>query len=131
MAVKFELDYSEIEKLEKNIAKIPNLAEEAINQVLHIEGVRIVTENITSLMPVSNVHKNHAKDSKWQAHKTGNLEFTIAANKKHGYLVFPDRGLGSSNPKEQAFMQRGLDAATPIIIDKLHERIDKIIMEVL
>lgn len=138
MAATFEVDYKDIEKLEQSISKIPDRAEKAINDVLHVEGVRIVTEKITDLIPVSNVHKNHAKDSKWSKGDTGNLEFTVLSrggpskNKNsYGYLVFPDEGRGRSNPVKQDFMKRGLESAKPLVVEKLHEGINKIIQEVL
>lgn len=138
MAARFEIDYREIQALEESIKLIPGEAEKLINEVLHIEGVRIVTEHITNLIPKSNKHKNHAQESKWSKSRTENLEFTVltkggaASNKgSFGYLVFPDEGRGRSNPKEQDFMQSGLDAATPIIIDIMHEKMNSLLQEVL
>ncbi|MBO0586458.1 hypothetical protein I2484_03980 [Sporosarcina sp. E16_8] len=117
---------------------IPGKAEQAINEVLHVEGVRIATEQITNLLPVSKRHKNHSKNSNWAKSRTGNLEFTVltkggaASNKgSYGYLVFPDEGRGRSNPTAHHFMQRGLDAATPIIVEKMSEKLTQIIQEVL
>lgn len=138
MVARYEVDYSDIAMLEQSIMQLAGRAEEVVNAVLHVDGVRIVTEHITELLPVSNRHKNHAKESSWSKSRTDNLEFTVlskggaASNKgSFGYLVFPDEGRGRSNPEEQDFMQRGLDAATPVIIEKLHEKMSLLLQEVL
>jgi len=141
LAVKFELDYTAIERLEMKMAKLPEKMEDAVNDVLHVDGVRIATEEITRLLPVSKQNgkirnKRHAKHSNWSRSEKINLGFVIktrggAANKKgsFGYLVFPNEGRGAHNPVEQRFMERGLKAATPKILSKLHERVDKILKE--
>lgn len=141
MSVKFELDYKAIERLEKKMMQLPGKMEGAANDVLHVDGVRIATEEITRLLPVSKQNgkirnKRHAKYSNWSRSEKINLGFVIksrggAANKKgsFGYLVFPNEGRGAHNPVEQRFMERGLEAATSKILSKLHERIDKVLKE--
>lgn len=141
MSVKFELDYKAIERLEMKMAKLPDKMESATNDVLHTDGIRIATEEITKLIPVSTRkgkirNKKHAKHSNWSKSEKINLGFVIkarggAANKKgsFGYLVFPNEGRGAHNPVEQRFMERGLEAATPKILAKLHEKIDQILEE--
>ena len=141
MGVKFELDYEAIKRLEMKMAKLPDRMERATNDVLHADGIRIATEEITKLIPVSTRkgkirNKKHAKHSNWSKSEKINLGFVIkarggAANKKgsFGYLVFPNEGRGAHNPVEQRFMERGLEAATPRILAKLHEKIDQILEE--
>jgi hypothetical protein len=141
LSVKFELDYEAIKRLEMKMAKLPDKMESAANDVLHTDGIRIATEEITKLIPVSTRkgkirNKKHAKHSNWSKSEKINLGFVIkarggAANKKgsFGYLVFPNEGRGAHNPVEQRFMERGLEAATPKILSKLHERIDKVLEE--
>jgi hypothetical protein len=141
LSVKFELDYKAIERLEMKIAKLPNRMEQEINDVLHTDGVKIATEEITKLIPVSTRNgkirnKQHAKHSRWSRSEHHNLGFTIkarggAANKRgsFGYLVFPNEGRGAHNPVEQRFMEKGLEVATPKILSKLHEQIDKVLKE--
>ncbi|NUK31045.1 hypothetical protein HT574_13400 [Parageobacillus sp. VR-IP] len=123
------------------MAKLPDKMESATNDVLHTDGIRIATEEITKLIPVSTRkgkirNKKHAKHSNWSKSEKINLGFVIkarggAANKKgsFGYLVFPNEGRGAHNPVEQRFMERGLEAATPKILAKLHEKIDQILEE--
>lgn len=141
MGVKFELDYEAIKRLEMKMAKLPDRMERATNDVLHADGIRIATEEITKLIPVSTRkgkirNKKHARHSNWSKSEKINLGFVIkarggAANKKgsFGYLVFPNEGRGAHNPIEQRFMERGLEAATPKILAKLHEKIDQILEE--
>ncbi|UYL94162.1 putative tail component [Geobacillus phage vB_GthS_PK5.2] len=141
MGVKFELDYEAIKRLEMKMAKLPDRMERATNDVLHTDGIRIATEEITKLIPVSTRkgkirNKKHARHSNWSKSEKINLGFVIkarggAANKKgsFGYLVFPNEGRGAHNPVEQRFMERGLEAATPRILAKLHEKIDQILEE--
>jgi len=141
LGVKFELDYEAIKRLEMKMAKLPDRMERATNDVLHADGIRIATEEITKLIPVSTRkgkirNKKHARHSNWSKSEKINLGFVIkarggAANKKgsFGYLVFPNEGRGAHNPIEQRFMERGLEAATPKILAKLHEKIDQILEE--
>jgi hypothetical protein len=141
LSVKFELDYKAIERLEKKMMQLPGKMESVTNDVLHTDGIRIATEEITKLIPVSTRkgkirNKKHAKHSNWSKSEKINLGFVIkarggAANKKgsFGYLVFPNEGRGAHNPVEQRFMERGLEAATLKILSKLHERIDKVLEE--
>lgn len=137
----FELDYSAIEKLEEKMRMLPNKMEPVVNTILHTDGVQIATEEITKLLPVSRSkwsvrNKTHAKNSNWSKSEKLNLGFKVkarggAANKKgsFGYLVFPNDGRGSHNPLEQRFAEHGLMNATPKIIGKLHEGVDKVIEE--
>lgn len=141
MSVRFEVDAKEIEALEKKIAKLPNRMEREVNEVLHTDGIKIVADEVTKDLPISSWKgtirpKNHAKHSKWWKSEKDNLGFTVktkggAANKpgSFGYLVFPDEGRGPFNPVEQRFSERGLKLATPKIMDKLSERIDKVLKE--
>lgn len=141
MSIRFELDSREVELLEQKMRRLPDKMEETINESLHTDGVAIATEEITNLIPSSqwknrSLNKAHARTSKWSKSEGHNLGFTIkskggAANKKgsFGYLVFPNEGRGSSNPVEQRFMERGMQKATPRILEKLNESIDKTLEE--
>ena len=128
--------FDNLTALEERIRMFPNRAEGAINKVLHNDGVKIVTQEMTNLMPESKANKKHAKQSKWSTHETGNLEFVVktkggAANKpgSYGYLVFPDEGRGPSNPWEQNFSVRSLQKSTPKVLQKIHGALDKLIEE--
>lgn len=143
MSIKYKLDYSEIVKLQNKISQLPDVMEDVINDTLHTDGAEITIEEITKFIPVSTFKnrmrkKKHAKTSNWSKVKNDNLGFTIttkggAAKKKgsFGYLVFPNEGRGPSNPVEQRFMEKGLEKATPRIMNRLNERIDKKLEEAL
>lgn len=143
MAVRFEIDYSQFEELEKRMKQIPQKTESVLNSYLHNEAIRIATKEITDEMPVSSMRgairpKNHAKYSDWSKSEQINLGFTIkskggAARNKNsfGYLVFPNEGRGSSNPREQRFMEKGMENATSIIMDELIKRLDEVIKKTL
>lgn len=137
MSVKFDVDYKDIERLERKIERLPGESEKIINEVLHKQGIRQVVQNITNYINISTRdgrprNKRHAKTSEWHTNDLMNLGFTVkakggAANKKgsFGYLVFPNEGRGPNNPLEQRFMERGLEVATPKIINILNIEFDK------
>jgi hypothetical protein len=141
LSIRFELDSREIERLEQKMKRLPDKMEDVVNETLHNDGVSIATEEITKMIPNSqwknrSLSKAHARTSKWSKNENHNLGFTIkskggAANKKgsFGYLVFPNEGRGSHNPIEQRFMERGMEKATPKILEKLNENIDKTLEE--
>lgn len=137
----FNLNYDELQKLEEKMMRLPNKMEPTINNILHTDGIRIATEEITKLIPVSKSkwsvrNKTHAKNSNWSKSEKLNLGFKImarggAANKKgsFGYLVFPNEGRGSHNLIDQRFAERGIQNATQKILDKLHKGVDKVLRE--
>lgn len=125
MAVKYEFEYEEVEKLLGKIAEIGESSEEILNEILRKEAKETFEPSITHLIPVSGKKKGkHAATSKWSKIENGNLEFTIkarggAANKpgSFGYLVFPNEGRGKSNPREQRFFEKGRDMQLPHLIE--------------
>ncbi|UII56712.1 hypothetical protein LS684_04400 [Cytobacillus spongiae] len=141
MSAEFNIDFEQLSILEEKLSRLPGNIEEVINDVLHNEGIKLATEEITKLIPVSRWKnktrsKNHAKFSKWSKSEKHNLGFTIkakggAANKKgsFGYLVFPNEGRGVHNLVEQHFMERGLENALPQILEILSNRIDDFFRE--
>lgn len=130
MSVRFELDYSEINKLQEKFINIPHEVEKTINDFLHKTGVEIAINDILHFMPSSNRDKKHARQSNPIRNVNLNLGFELKPKPKFRYLVFPDQALGTSiknNPDE--FMRKGLNKSTKKIIDGLNERIDKKIKE--
>ncbi|WJE51156.1 hypothetical protein QRE66_17810 [Bacillus cereus] len=137
----FNLEFEQLQRLEEKMMRLPNKMEPTINNILHTDGIRIATEEIAKLIPVSRSkwsvrNKTHAKNSNWSKSEKLNLGFRImsrggSANKKgsFGYLVFPNEGRGSHNPLEQRFVKRGIENATPKILEKLHEGVDKVLRE--
>jgi hypothetical protein len=139
LSAKFELYYGQLNELEKKLGRLPKNMEKVVNDVLHSDGVDIATAEITNLIPNSQwknsrLSKPHARTSKWSKSEEHNLGFTIkskggaAKNRgSFGYLVFPNEGRGPSNPLEQRFMERGLKNATPKILHRLSEKIEKVL----
>lgn len=132
----FTIESEDLEKLEKNLSRLGNESETAVNEILHEMGAETVTQDVTDLLHVSVKNKQHAKFSKPFETNPINLGFIFrtkggAAKNKNsfGYLVFPDEGRGPRNPLEQNFAGRGIDKARPKIIDELQEVITKKLQE--
>lgn len=130
------VEFDDLTRLHDRIRQFPSRAEKAVNKAMHSEGIKVVTEEMTNLIPVSKRKKKHAKDSRWYKHETGNLEFVVksrggAANKKgsFGYLVFPDEGRGTKNPVAQDFSGRSLQKSIPKVLQKIHGALDQLIEE--
>lgn len=141
MGVKFEADFEEIARLEEKMARLPNKMEEAMNKVLHNHGIKMVKREITHVLPRSKGRKRksshvHARDTTWSVGQKHNLSFTVKSKGgsadrvgSFGYLVFPNEGRGRSNPREQRFMEKGLQVAVPKILEQMHKHIDKVLEE--
>jgi len=138
MSIDYKINYSEVEKLQGKLEKIPGNVEDLINQYLRKEGSLTTIEYITNLIRVSRPskgaveHTPHAKKSKWSKVEKLNLGFVVktkggAANKpgSFGYLVFPNEGRGPRNPLEQRFMERGLQRSVPDILLDLNQLIEE------
>lgn len=139
------IEFDDLTSLHEKLRQLPVIAERTFNEILHSEGIEIVTEEMTNLLPKSDRTKNtpwyvrnkktkHAKDSKWSKSETFNLGFVVkskggAADKpgSFGYLVFADEGRGPFNPWEQNFTGRAAQRATPKILEKLHGSLDELL----
>lgn len=137
-AAKFDLEFKEVEQLERNIEKLPNVAEKVINEVLERQGSRLVVEGITGFIKTGARGGPHANSTKWDKVKKFNLGFDVvakggaASNRgSFGYLVFPNEGRGPRNHQEQRFMERGLEKSTPRVVEALNIDLEKKIQEVL
>lgn len=134
----WQVDFSGIEELVDNLKRIPEQSETLINVVIHNDGIQIAIDEIQPEIPVSQWKnrvrkKKHARNEKNpQVSQKSNLSFTIKPKPKFNYLKYPDLGIGTSskNPPKQ-FMKKGLDEASPKIIEKLNEEINKNIEQIL
>lgn len=123
MPANFSVDASKFESLQRNIERLPNVAEKIINEDLKSRIAPVMKKSVLGLMPISNRKKAHAKlyqsindDNK------ENLTLTLKPKSKYRYLVFPDLGLGTS--KKQAakkFMERGVDKKVDYSIEELNK----------
>jgi len=139
LTVQFSLEYDQIRILEEKMKQLPDKMEPVVNETLHGFGITTAIEEITKLIPVSSRkgrkrNKTHARTSLWSRSLKENLGFKIiskggaAKNKgSFSYLVFPNEGRGSHNPLEQRFAERGMNAATPKILNKLNDNIDQVL----
>lgn len=137
---RFSIDQSDMRNLEEKIKQLPGIAEGLINNFLYTDGAEIIAVEVSSLIRRSSndEKKPHAKDVKWWATEEESLGVLVksrggAANKpnSYGYLVFPDEGRGPRNEQEQDFSGRGLERATPIIVERLGSLLSDKIQEVL
>ncbi|AVP48409.1 hypothetical protein [Bacillus cereus] len=123
MPANFSIDASKFESLQRNIERLPNVAEKIINEDLKSRIAPVMKKSVLGLMPISNRKKAHAKlyqsindDNK------ENLTLTLKPKSKYRYLVFPDLGLGTSKKKAaQKFMKHGVDKKVDYSIEELNK----------
>ncbi|PEW77337.1 hypothetical protein CN449_03830 [Bacillus thuringiensis] len=123
MPANFSVDASKFESLQRNIERLPNVAEKIINEDLKSRIAPVMKKSVLGLMPISNRKKAHAKlyqsindDNK------ENLTLTLKPKSKYRYLVFPDLGLGTSKKKAaKKFMERGVDKKVDYSIEELNK----------
>lgn len=120
---RFELDASEMDRLQRTMAVYEGDVESAINDVLHNDASQILQQEITRLMPVSGRHwagkKGSAKSSGSLRDEKSNLAITVKAKKAYSYLYFPDDGTDTRrHAGNQRFFERGAENKQSQIIDR-------------
>lgn len=130
MGARFKLDYSDIKRLEEKIAGLKENAEKSINQYLAIKGSERLISGITAYTPISNRAKKHAKDGKPYTSKPRNLSVIIETKSNYSYLYFPNTGNGTNkkNPKNQGFMQNGVESEYENVVNGLLEAVERRLM---
>lgn len=123
MPANFNVDTSQFETLQRNIERLPNVAETVINADLKDKISPVMQKSILGLMPMSKRQKQHAKLYKsLNADNKENLTLTIKPKSKYRYLVFPDLGLGTSKKKApQKFMEHGVEQKVNYSIEELNK----------
>lgn len=121
MPANFSVDASKFESLQRNIERLPNVAEKIINEDLKSRIAPVMKKSVLGLMPISNRKKAHAK--LYQSINDDNKEnLTLKPKSKYRYLVFPDLGLGTSKKKAaKKFMERGVDKKVDYSIEELNK----------
>lgn len=113
----FDITDEGFAEVASRLAQAGGDVEVAINEVLHGEAGQLLESRITPLIhPSGRTFKGHPASATvggWASFDTSkDLEVTVAARGRWGYLYFPDDG---SNTKrhagEQHFMERGADDA--------------------
>ncbi|MCQ6531160.1 hypothetical protein [Bacillus mycoides] len=136
-ASSWSVEFGDIETLENKLKQIPGKSEQALNKVLHRDGVNLAVESIQPKIPVSTWkgrvrNKRHAKDQKALTNSKLNLGFTIRPTPRLNYLKYPDLGIGNSKKNTpQKILERGLQTATPKISERLHAELDRVIQKTL
>ncbi|MED1539464.1 MULTISPECIES: hypothetical protein [Bacillus] len=136
-ASSWSLEFGDIEKLENKLKQIPNKSEQALNKVLHNDGVNLALESIQPQIPISTWkgrvrNKRHARNEKALTNSKMNLGFTIRPTPRFNYLKYPDLGIGrSAKNTPQKILERGLQTATPKISERLNTELDKAIQQTL
>lgn len=123
--VQYELNYEQMLSLEDKMSKYAGNVEEAVNNVIHNRGAKLIMMNIIGFMPRSKLNKPHAKDSANNLESdTYNLGVMISEGSNFGYLIFPELGIGRRNPVEQGFMVGGLDKSSDVIFQWIVEALE-------
>lgn len=126
---RFELDQTQIERLEQALRNFPGNAEQIINDVLHNEAGNLIEAEIYRLMPVSGRKDWKGKvppaaKSKSLKQETDNLSVTVKTTSKYHYLYFPDDGATTKrHAGNQQFFFRGGESQTDEIIDRCVNRL--------
>ncbi|MEF8682004.1 UNVERIFIED_CONTAM: hypothetical protein ORM23_18215 [Bacillus cereus] len=123
MSAKFSVDSAQFEAYQRNIERLPNVAEKIINEELKKKISPIMQKSILGLIPISDRKKPHAKLSKSiQGTLKENLTLTLKPKAKYAYLVFPDLGVGKSKGNDpERFMERGVDRETNKSVEELNK----------
>lgn len=117
MSAVFSMDPSALIEAAERFLPAGAAVEDAVNEVLHGPAADIIADRISPLIhPSGRTFKGHrasAAASHWHGAATDrNLEVTVRAVRRFGYLYFPDDG---SNTRRHAggqrFMERGAEAA--------------------
>ncbi|OOR26152.1 hypothetical protein [Bacillus cereus] len=123
MSAKFSVDSSQFQAYQRNIERLPNIAEKIINENLQKKVSPILQKSILGLMPISDRKKPHAKLSKSiQGTLKENLTLTLKPKAKYAYLVFPDLAVGKSkNNSPELFMEHGVDREANKSVEELNK----------
>ena len=130
----FQLDIRQVETLQRAIQLYSGDAERTVNDVLHNEGGKLISDEIMRLLPESgrtwNGKRTAAKQAKPFTQKNENLAVIVRTVSAYHYLYFPDDGTNTKNhigykgrPRE--FMYKGAENQTGKIIDRCIDRLIK------
>lgn len=124
-----DVNFAGVDELREKMAQWGAGAGYVIQEVFDDYGAREIEQRINNILPVSGrTFAGHRKGAKTAGlgifkHEVKGLTLTVKAPGKYGYLVFPDEGRGSSNPREQRFMVRGSEQAADKIVEQCIARL--------
>lgn len=121
----FQINYEEMLRLEDRMMKYSGDAEEAVNNVIHDRGAKLIVMNILGFMPMGKGPGPHAKDTENSIKVfRNNLRASFIEGDKFGYLIFPEMGLGRRNPVEKAFFLEGVEKSHEVIMEWIIEALE-------
>lgn len=131
----FQLDASQVDRLQKTMTQYAGHAGQIVDEVLHNEGGKLISEEIMRLLPESGRtwagKKPAAKQAKPFMQENGSLSVTVKTKPAYNYLYFPDDGTNTRRhigyegvPRE--FMRKGGESQADKIIDLCIAKLTKI-----
>ena len=119
----FDINFSEVERLQQALQNYQGDTESVINDVLHNEAGDLAQEEIKRLIPVSGKSWKGKKTAASKANSLRNvkenLSVTITTQKAYQYLYFPDDGSNTRrHAGNQQFFLRGAEAVQDEIIER-------------
>lgn len=123
MAVNWNMDDKETQKLIENIQRTGARAEQIISRVMQSYAGSRIIEKITPMLPESGRKWRGKRKAARQAQplRTENKDLSVIVRSKspYHYLYFPDDGSNTVHHHgDQRFMYRGAEAAVPDIIEQ-------------
>lgn len=121
----FQINYEEMLRLEDRMMKYSGDAEEAVNNVIHDRGAKLIVMNILGFMPMGKGPGPHANATENSIKVfRSNLRASFIEGDKFGYLIFPEMGLGRRNPVEKAFFLEGVEKSHEVIMEWIIEALE-------
>lgn len=116
------LDAKSFEQLQERMTKYGAGLGQIIDEVLHGEGAKLITDEIMRLLPVSGRRWSGkplgAKSAMPFQQKNDSLSVTIHTKKQYNYLYFPDDGTNTRrHAGERYFMNQGAENVSGEIIN--------------
>ena len=123
MAVNWNMDDKETQKLIENIQRTGARAEQIISRVMQSYAGSRIIKKITPMLPESGRKWRGKRKAARQAQplRTENKDLSVIVRSKspYHYLYFPDDGSNTVHHHgDQRFMYRGAEAAVPDIIEQ-------------
>ena len=119
-----DIEYSNLSSLMNAMSEYAGITYRVVNEVLHSSiAAEYPINEISKLIPSSGRNwkgKKAAANSvnPWKTDTSENLTLAIKSKKGYNYLYFPDDGSNTKRHQgEQHFMQRGVDASMPKILE--------------
>lgn len=126
----YEMSVEEAEKLANAMKAVPEVAEAAINKVLHGEASVLLQNSIKNLMPRSGRNwsgkRREAKAADSLQEKPDNLKISITTKTAYNYLYFPDDGSTTKrHAGNQHFFRKGVEINEARIVEMCEAEIAK------